>query len=689
MNKTQSLPIAQPNWRLFWPPLIALGILLLWLGLVVYRNPTWVQFPVAWNIGLRQPIDAFQGWIVVNRTTHPLFLYFFEPLRLGIDWGLRGTEGFLLSLPWIVIMAAFVLAGFGLGGWRLALFCGASLLLIGAFEVWERSLQTFALMAVSVLLSITLGLPLGIFAGLHPRFDRVLRPVLDGMQTMPTFVYLLPVLLFFGIQRVPAVVATLIYALPPLIRLTSLGLQQVNPSAIEAARAFGATRWQVLFNVQLPLALPVIMTGINQTIMMALSMVVIAALIGAGGLGQQVLQSLQRLEVGRALEGGLAIVLMAIMLDRLSEALSQIDLTDPTPRQRTLPKWWPAAWDVSTRAALDWVGRALTIPARFLASALNRHDLERYGILITSLLILVGLLALDQIVHFGTFPETWRWSLRQPTDLLVKWMRDNLFKISMGGIVIGTGPTSDFITLYLLNPLRDLLTVRLPWPVIVLGIAAMGGWAGGWKLALFSGGGIFAIGLLGMWSLGMDTLSQILATLLFTIALALPLGLWSSQNDTVRSLLRPLLDFLQTIPSFVFLVPVIMLFNIGRVPGIIAAVLYAIAPGVKLIDLGLRQVSGEALEAARAFGSTRAQTLAKVQVPMALPAILLGVNQMIMMILAMVIISGMVGGAGLGLEAVNGLARNQTGRGIEAGLAIVLLAIIMDRITQAWAAKQN
>jgi ABC-type proline/glycine betaine transport system permease subunit len=220
---------------------------------------------------------------------------------------------------------------------------------------------------------------------------------------------------------------------------------------------------------------------------------------------------------------------------------------------------------------------------------------------------------------------------------------------------------------------------------VVLGAAALGYFAGGWRLMLFAGLGLFAVGLLGMWDEGMETLSQIVVTMIFTILIAVPLGILASQNDTMRNFLRPALDFLQTIPSFVFLVPVIMLFNVGRVPGIIAAVLYAIAPGVKLTDLGIRQVAPDAVEAARAFGSTRAQTLTKVQVPMALASILVGVNQMIMMVLAMVIISGMVGGAGLGLEAVNGLARNETGRGLEAGIAIVLIAIIMDRITQAWA----
>jgi ABC-type proline/glycine betaine transport system permease subunit len=185
----------------------------------------------------------------------------------------------------------------------------------------------------------------------------------------------------------------------------------------------------------------------------------------------------------------------------------------------------------------------------------------------------------------------------------------------------------------------------------------------------------------------MDTLSQVLAAVAVTVAIALPFGIWTSHSNTVQALLRPVLDTLQTIPSFVFLVPVIMLFNIGRVPGMIAAVLYALPPGIKLIDLGIRQVAPEAVEAADAFGSTYRQTLVKVLLPLSLPSIMLGINQIIMMVLAMVVISGLVGGAGLGLEAVTGLAKDQTGRGIEAGLAIVILAMILDRITQAWAAK--
>jgi glycine betaine/proline transport system permease protein len=684
-TRTQALPLAQPNLKRWWPMAVILGLAGLALLIPAEARP----FPPEWNLGLRAPIDSFESQIIQNRESIPVFQYFFDPLSDVIDVGLRWAEDVLLATPWIVILAAFALLGYLLSGPRLAVACGASLFVMGLFELWEPSLQTLALMLVAVVLSVLIGLPLGILSASSDRFDRVLRPILDAMQTMPTFVYLIPVVLFFGIARVPAVVSTLVYAIPPMIRLTNLGIRQVSPPAIEAARAFGSTRAQLLFKVQLPLALPAVMAGVNQTIMMALSMVVIAALIGAGGLGRQVLVSLQRLEVGKALEAGLAIVLLAIVLDRLSEGLSKIDLADDSPRRKMLPKWVPAGLESAILTAWEAAGRAVTAPARLLASALRRAALERHAGLITSVLVIALLLLADQFLRFGSFPEDWRWFLRQPTDALVRWMRDNLFKIPVGSLLIGTGPVSDFITIYMLNPVRDLFTTILPWPVTVLAVAALAYAAGGWRLALFSGAGMFVLGLLGMWNFGMDTLSQILVTMLFTVLIAVPVGVWSSQNDTVRSLLRPILDFLQTIPSFVFLVPVIMLFNIGRVPGIIAAVLYAIAPGIKLTDLGIRQVAGEAVEAARAFGSTRAQTITKVQMPMALPSILLGVNQMIMMVLAMVIISAMVGGAGLGLEAVNGLARSETGRGMEAGIAIVILAIIMDRITQAWANKQQ
>jgi ABC-type proline/glycine betaine transport system permease subunit len=265
-------------------------------------------------------------------------------------------------------------------------------------------------------------------------------------------------------------------------------------------------------------------------------------------------------------------------------------------------------------------------------------------------------------------------------------MQLNLYNINDSGI--GTGPFSDFVTLSFVIPLRVFFQETLPWMGVILLFVVLAYHVADWKLALVTAIALLLVGALGMWNHAMDTLSQVIVAVCMSIVIGIPLGIWSARSDLVEGVLRPLLDFLQTIPPFVYLVPVIMLFNLGRIPGIIASVLYALPPVVRLTNLGIRQVNTAAVEAAEAFGSTAWQALRKVQLPLALPTIMLGINQTIMMVLAMVIIAGLVGGGGLGFEVVAGLAQNEMGRGVEAGLAIVLMAIVLDRITQAYALQQ-
>ncbi|MEZ4867875.1 MAG: ABC transporter permease subunit [Caldilineaceae bacterium] len=671
---------------------LALWVGLLLLFVVAQFVPQLHSFPETWNLGLRAPLNEFKRWVVVNRTTHWLFLYGFEPLSAVIDFVLRRAENLLLWLPWPVIVLGFFTLAQRIGGLRLALLTTGCLLLMGLLGLWQASMQTLALMVIAVLIALAIGIPLGIWTARNDRGEALLRPVLDAMQTMPAFVYLIPVLLFFGVARVPSVIATVIYALPPAIRLTNLGIRSVPEDALEAAHAFGSTERQLLYKVQIPLAMPSILAGVNQTIMMALSIVVIAALIGAGGLGDVVLKALRRLQVGAALEAGLAIVVMAILLDRLSAALTRIRRQQRPRFQgfRLFPEQWRGIRLIEgSEAAIDGCYQTLGHGAAALAGRIapwagrRREWVRRHAPAVSTGLLLLLLMIMLPLVGVQNFPSSWNLGLRNPVDALVQWMQVNLYDI--GGSGIGTGSLRDFLIIYVFKPSAQFLTSWLPWPVILV-LGAMAAWrAGGWRLMVAVGGLTLLIGLLGMWPFAMDTLSQTLIAVVLCIALGIPLGIGAAHNDQVDQFLRPVLDFLQTIPIFVYLVPVIMLFGTGSVAGLIASVLYAVAPVARLTSLGIRQVDPTILESAEAFGSTGLQKLRKVEIPLAMPTIMLGINQTILMVLAMVIIAGLVGATGLGMEVVQGFANDNLGRSVEAGMAIVLLAIIIDRITQAWA----
>lgn len=244
-----------------------------------------------------------------------------ERLGSGIGAMTEGIELALQAVPVWMVTAIFVLTGFWRVGWKFALFCLACCLVIDGTGFWPQTMVTLALIIAATVISLIIGLPLGIWVARNDRVAAVVRPTLDFMQTMPAFVYLIPAAMLFGLGRVPGVLATVIFAMPPVVRLTSLGIRQVNKEQVEAGVTFGCTPMQVLLKVQIPGALPSIMAGINQTIMMALSMVIIASMVGAGGLGNDVLASIQRLDIGLGFESGLAVVLLAIMLDRITETV--------------------------------------------------------------------------------------------------------------------------------------------------------------------------------------------------------------------------------------------------------------------------------------------------------------------------------------------------------------------------------
>lgn len=269
------------------------------------------------NLPLGDWVNVAVDWLTVNLAV------FFDAISDVIRVILTNLEHFLYWLPWPVVIAIFVLIAWRVTGWRIALFVGAGLYFMGALGLWEASMTTLALIVTAVAISLLIGIPLGIVAARYDAVWAVIRPVLDAMQTIPSFVYLIPAIMFFGIGNVPGVIATVIFAVPPAVRMTNLGIREVPSDVVEAAVAFGSTARQLLMKVQLPLARPTIMAGVNQTIMLALSMVVVAGLVGAGGLGEQIVRALGHVDVGRGAEAGLAILVIAIILDRITTTLGR------------------------------------------------------------------------------------------------------------------------------------------------------------------------------------------------------------------------------------------------------------------------------------------------------------------------------------------------------------------------------
>jgi len=275
-------------------------------------------FPESLNFSIRKPINHFVDMLVTNYGST------FRAISDAILQVLLLIEGVLRGTPWWVVIIAFmVLAWLGTRRVVLTIGVGIMLLVVGMLGLWDQTMQTLALMTMATLISVVIGIPLGILAAKFRSVQRIILPVLDVMQTMPSFVYLIPALMLFGLGKVPAVLATIIYAVPPLIRLTDLGIRQVDHEVVEASTAFGGSPMRILFGTELPLAMPTIMAGLNQTIMMALSMVVVASMIGARGLGETVLNGIQTLDVGKGLEAGIGIVILAIVLDRITQGFGK------------------------------------------------------------------------------------------------------------------------------------------------------------------------------------------------------------------------------------------------------------------------------------------------------------------------------------------------------------------------------
>lgn len=648
MSAVATADIARPRLQVTRPMAVA-GVLVAWVLLwFVLRGVNTLPLAPADTTPVHDALNDLRDAVDAGRDSNPVFVYGFDAVRTAIDALVTFVQS-LISQPsatrpvpeigWLGVVGIATWLSYTFAGWRNALLTGAGLVFLGLQGLWTESMDTLALTLSAVLLCMLLGIPLGIWAGLNDRVHRAVTPVLDFMQTMPTFVYLAPLTLFFLIGPASATIATLIYAIPPVVRITAHGIRNVSPSALESSTSLGVTRWQMLTKVQVPLAKRTIVLGVNQTMMAALSMVTIAALIDAPGLGKVVLGALQTLDVGTAFNAGLAIVVLAIVLDRaLTAASARVEReqrggrTDPTRR----------------RLAVAGLGVVALVCLLFSRTYVWAAEFPSQ-------------------VNIGT-------SIAAGVQAASEWAQLNLYVLTVG--------LKDVFTAALLDPLEALLSQSPFWLTIAVVLALAYLLAD--LVAVAVAAACLALLLAtGLWQDSMVTLAATLVATVVVMALALVFGVWMGRSDRADRIMRPVLDAGQTMPAFVYLVPFLGLFGSTRFTAIVAAVVYGAPVAIKLVCDGVRGVSATAVEAATAAGSTTWQTITKVQLPMARRGVTLAANQGLIYVLSMVVVGGLVGAGALGYDVVAGFSQGQLyGKGLAAGLAIVLLGIMLDRITQ-------
>jgi glycine betaine/proline transport system permease protein len=672
-----------------------LAILVFWVGAwALLQGKMTKALGLQDTTELHQKLNDARDWVQLEGQDN----WFFGGVLGAIGDALNSMVEFfqkLISIPapprpvpeigWLGVVAVAAWVTYVFAGLRSTILVTLSMLLFGVFGLWPDSMDTLIITLMAVVFCIVIGIPVGIAMARNKGVSLGVTPVLDLMQTLPAFCYLAPLALFFGIGPAVAVVLTFIYALPPIVRITEHGIRSVPDTTLEAAGSLGVTQQQMLRRVQLPMARRTIVVGINQCMMAALSMATIAALVNGPGLGKPVVAALQIQNVGAASVAGLAIVAMAIMLDRTTTAASErstgrSDVASASGMSvmltgvvlERLPRW-----------ATEDAGKGQRLP-RLTRS--GRWFLM--GVLLVPVLVCVWLSRRQ--LNLADFPDV------SDTPVL-KWISgpeltkaiNDFTEWFVGGVDNFTIALKDDVTNYVINPMQDLMA-QSPWWVMALVLLAVAYVLGGWRpaaITLVCEAVIYATGL---WNDSMVTLSMTVIATALVMLIALVLGVAMGRNRTSDVVIRPFLDAFQTIPPFVYLVPALALFLPGRFTAIIAAVAYAVPIATKLVADGIRGVSPTTVEAARASGSTRWQMISKVQLPMAREALVLATNQGLLYVLSMVVIGGMVGGGSLGYIVVSGFSQDQLfGKGLAAGIAIAALGVMLDRIARYAAARSG
>lgn len=633
---------------------IALGIVGVAIILTVLQYagllPEWVH---------RLPetaIPNFAGWLdaIFNFVKDDLgLLTFTRFLTEGLQWLLDASGNifygkrrwpFLGPIPWTALAAVAAIVGYYLGGWRLAALGGGTMIWTALIGQWEIAMETMSVLAIAAPLAFVIGLSLGIAAWKFRWVDMAIRPVLSVLQTLPFFTYLLPAVIFFKVGPTAGAVATTIYAIPPMILMTTLGLQKVSPEVVEAGKMSGCTRFQMLRHVYLPSARTEILVGVNQVIMLSLAMVVLTAFIGMPGLGAKLLAMMGSFKLGRSFEIGVTIVLLAVMLDRMSKA------------------WVVKQPEHHERGASFW---------------------QRHKIMLLAIGAFIAFTLVSLVIPF--FAEVGRgqdFSQGKELDDLIKWF------LNIEWVKATTGFLRAFLNVQVLIPFRNFL-LSIPTPAFILLITAFALALAGRKQAIYALIFFSLVALSGWWDRAIITLYSVISAVTLAALIGLPIAVIAARSEKWAKRVLLICDTAQTFPSFVYLIPAIMLFGITDIAVIFSILIFAMVPLIRYTIEGLRTVPEEMTEAADMSGATRMQKLWNVQIPLALPTMAIGFNQAIMFAFFMVIIAAFIGTQDLGQELQRTLAGTDLGKNFVLGICVALMALTFDLTIMKWAADKK
>jgi glycine betaine/proline transport system permease protein len=651
LTRQEAMEPQKPLAAITKPLLVVLPFLVLLLAASLL--PDWaVRVPKDWTI----PFVDWANTVFDHLRDDAIFgLFSFRDLTRAIaeliTWPLTFVEGLLVSglpgigvaaMPWVMTAGLAGVLGWYLKDWRLGALAAGCVGYMAIFGKWELSMITLSVVLVAAPIAGLIGFGIGIIAVKKQWFEALIVPLLNVLQSLPHFSYLIPIAVFIGVGHKAGTIATVIFAIPPMARLTILGLKGVAEEVREAGKMAGCTRFQTLWMVEIPSARQPLLVGVNQVIMQCLAMVVIASFVGARGLGHDLLFRLQALKIGQALESGVAIVLMAITLDQLSRAAAHKEPSHVAP-------------DASL--------------------------LQRFPFFAASLVVVVASLLLAAITPWAqAWPSELALSTAPFWDALVDWVTVTLYDPLQY--------LRNAMLLYVLIPIRDLFQ-SIPWTAMVALVAAAGWSLGGFRLAAIVSGFVLFIAFAGYWERSLITAYMVTVAVLLCIMIGLPIGIWAARSERRTGIVKLMCDTFQTFPSFIYLIPVIMLFKVGDVAAISAIIIYAMIPIVRYTIFGLRNVPQEIVEAGITSGCTQRQLLWNIRMPLAFPEIMLGINQTIMFALFMVIIAAFIGTKDIGQEIFRALTFNDAGKGLVLGLCVAFMGLTADQLITAWATKRK